>query len=355
MPYLKHEIDQLVQLNEKLEKSKITNLYFNLPTTCDIATAFEQNRNYAVSRTDFAYWKNLMSYSIEKGFDFVYLFNSPRRLDIENPNFPKELEKLDKLLAELKSIGVKKLRISDAKLLTYLSEHYGYFELYASTSFEYKTIKEYQNFIEMHPNVKQIVPSHDLNKNFKLLKNLRECYPDLDIEILLNEGCMGGCPHRTEHAREVKLFPEITLNNDNALSNFYCPKHCQALSGKAPLLYICKSNHINPWEVEEYGKIGINSFKLVGRERHHSNQNHIKRYEIYLLGVDDIENILDVPYRDLLYHYDEYELNLTVREIKDYLPQISYFKENVHLCASECGVECFYCNKCAEKIKGLLK
>ena len=61
MPFLKEEIDQLVEINKKIQKSQITNLYFNLPTTCPMATAFEQNRNFATQTPDFEYWKYLMA------------------------------------------------------------------------------------------------------------------------------------------------------------------------------------------------------------------------------------------------------------------------------------------------------
>ena len=352
MPFIKEEIDKLVEINNKIQKSKITNLYFNLPTTCPMHTAFEQHRNFASQMTDFRYWRDLMAYSIEKGFDFVYLFNSPRRLDIENPNFTKELEKLGLLLGELEKIGVKKLRVSNPKLLDFLNRHYKNFELYASTSFEYKTIKEYQNFMAMHPTVKQIVPSHDLNKNFRLLANLRKQFPELDIEILVNEGCMGGCPHRLEHSREIRLVPFHSVNDDFTLSNQYCIASCRELTKRNNILYMCKSNYVNPWEIEEYEKIGITSFKLVGREQHHNaNFDHIKRYETYLLGVDNVENIADVPYKDLLYRFCDVHLKLTVKEIKDLLPQISYFAEKGHLCASDCNVACTYCNTCAKKIE----
>ena len=354
MPFLKEEIDQLVEINKKIQKSQITNLYFNLPTTCPMATAFEQNRNFATQTPDFEYWKYLMAYSVEKGFDFIYLINSPRRLDIERPEFLKELDKLHKLLEELQKIGVNKLRVSNPKLLTYLSQHYNKFILYASTSFEYKTIKEYQNFMALHPTVKQIVPSHDLNKNFRLLENLRKSFPDIGIEMLVNEGCLGGCPHRLEHSREIRLVPFCSANGDFTLSNKYCISSCRNLSKRNDILYMCKSNYINPWEIEEYAKIGINNFKLVGREQHHDAEiNHIKRYETYLLGVDDVANIADVPYKELLYRFGDISLKLTVKEIKDLLPQISYFKEKGHLCASDCDITCHYCDTCAEKITQL--
>ncbi len=342
-------IDEAVNINKECIKSKITNFYFALLSNCAELTGFEQIRNSITDKSKLDDFKPVMEYALNKGFDLIYLLNSPRPLSIESPDFNKQLEKLDFLLNELKSIGVNKLRVSNPKLLTYLSIHYKDFILYASTSFEYKTLKEYQNFIAMHPTVKQIVPSHDVTKNFKLLQNLKKCLPNIEIELLADEGCMGGCPHRFTHSSEyLKEF--ITPNKDISLSNYYCHFFCSVIFRKSPVLHICKSNNIYPWEIKEYNKIGINKFKLAGRDVPEYKNN----YKKYLLGVDDIKNIENESFDTFIYHlyanYTEFK-NYKVKDIKPYLPDINYFKKHGHLCASVCKVDCTYCYECAKKIE----
>ncbi len=344
----KQFINKAIEINKQIQKSKITNFYFALPCNCSSYTGFEQIRHlYDNKNCKIEDYIPLIEYALEKGFDFIYLLNSPRPFAIENPDFPKQIEKLHFLLDVLKKTGVDKIRVSHPKMLAYLNFHFPEFKLYASTSFEFKTLKEYQNFLSMYSSVKQIVPSHDVNKNFKLLKNLKKSLPNTDIEIMADEGCMGGCPQRFAHSCEYykeNLFP----NNDIFLSNFYFLRACSIIVNKSPVLHICKSNNIYPWEIDEYNKIGINKFKLTGRDITEYSNNYIK----YLKGIDNIKNIENESISVFIYHVSGNNVlaKYKVKDIKPYLPDIKYFKKHGHLCASECKVECTYCYKCAKNI-----
>ena len=228
MPYNKEDINKLLDINNHVQKSRITSLYACVPRGCEVFTGFEQSRNFAFKDVNWDYWKRLINQTIDNNCDFIYLLNSPRPLDIENPNFSKQLEKLELLLTELRKIGVKKLRVAAGQLMSYIAKHYSDFEILASTSLEYKTIWEYQNFIAFHPEVKQIVPSHDVNKNFLLLKNLRKRYPNVEIELMVNEGCLQGCPNRMFHEM-ISIDNNIVINNDECLSGSYATNFCNSI------------------------------------------------------------------------------------------------------------------------------
>ena len=336
-----------------LKKSKITSLYFSLPSTCELFTVFEQYRNYFDEQSDFLYWKDLIKYSLDKGIDFIYNLNNPKNLQIYNQTFDLELEKLDVLLSHLKEIGVNKLRISNHKLLAYISRKYKYFTLYASTSFEFKLIKEYQHFIQIHPEVKQIVPSHDVNKNFHLLKNLVK---KTDVEIMVNEGCIGGCSLRYDHSCEI--MGKAVETKHPFLSNGFYSELCGKTINKNPLLYLCKSQIIYPWEIEEYKRIGITKFKLAGREDFKRDmQKSVNSFLLYLKGVDNIKTIENEPINSIIHHVggDRFFNQFKIKDIKPLLPDIKHFKKKGHLCVSNCGEECNYCPKCAEKIEKLRK
>ena len=353
MPFSKNLIDNLLDINNQVEKSEITSFYFSLPSTCELFTIFEQYRNDFTEHTDFNYWKDLISYSLNKGVDFIYNLNNPKNLPIENQTFDFELEKLDVLLSHLIEIGVNKLRISNHKLLAYISRKYKYFTLYASTSFEFKLIKEYQHFIQIHPEVKQIVPSHDVNKNFHLLKNLVK---KTDVEIMVNEGCIGGCSLRYDHSCEV-MGKNIEIKYSQIFNGLY-NELCQKTIEKNPLLYLCKSQIIYPWEIEEYKRIGITKFKLAGREDFKRDmQKSVNSFLLYLKGVDNIKTIENEPINSIIHHVggDRYFNQFKIKDIKPLLPDIKQFKKKGHLCVSNCGEECNYCPKCAEKIEKLRK
>ena len=356
MPYTKDDIDKLLNINKQVEKSRITSLYACVPRGCDLFTGFEQSRNFSFNNTSVDYWKKLIEYVLFNDCDFIYLLNSPCALDVDNPDFCIKLEKLEKLLEFLREIGVKKIRVASAQLMSYMGKYYNDFEILASTSLEYKTIWEYQNFIEFHPEVKQIVPSHDINKNFKLLSLLRKRYPKIEIELMVNEGCLQGCPNRMFHEMS-SIDKFVILNNEEYLSGGYATLFCNAIVQKYPIHSLVIGSHIFPWDIEEYAKIGITNFKLVGRDGFDNFDSYLKAYNMYLKGIDNVDKIQKYTLNDFIHHLKNNQLlkQLTVKDYKKYLPNIKHFKKYGHLCASRCAVECRYCYNCAEKIQKVFK
>ena len=354
MPYTKDDIQKLLDINNQIEKSRITSLYACVPRGCEVFTGFEQSRNFAFDNLSWDYWKRLINQTFDLNCDFIYLLNSPRPLDIENPDFPKKLDKLEILLTELKKIGVKKLRVASAQLMSYIAKHYSDFELLASTSLDYKTIWEYQNFIELHEEVKQIVLSHDVNKNFLLLNNLKTRYPKIEIELIVNEGCLQGCPHRMLH-QMVNIDNDIKINDDICLSVGYAGNLCRRVAEKYPFQSLIISNNIFPWDIEEYKKAGINNFKFVGRDGFDSfNFNYIlDSYIIYLKGIDNVKSIENYGINYLTLHllFNPILSQLKIKEAIKYFPKIEYFKKYGYLCSSRCAYKCCYCYKCANKIQ----
>ncbi len=355
MPFEESFIDKLAQINTQVEKSKITSVYFALPVTDKDKSTFEQNRTSIEKITDFNYWKKIINHARDKDFDFVYLLNSSRPLLYESPYLNHQLDKLDKLINKLRSEDLRKLRISNIQLMGYIAKHYPDMELYASTSFEYTQVKQIQNLLTLFPQIKQIVPSHEINKNFKLLKTLRKQYPNLSIEIMLNEGCLGGCPFRFWHAMSMPTIftPKICEINEDLTPTWFT-KYCYSVGSTFD--QICHSKNIYPWEVEEYSKIGIKNFKLVGRNcDQFYDGRYLDYYLYYLKGIDNYKNIEDIELKYFIHHYINFEMNVKVKDVKSYLPNIKHFIKNGHLCASICGNECRYCLDCAENINKHLK
>ena len=177
MPYEKELIDKIIEINNQIEKSKITNVYFALPKTDIDKTGFEQTRTAYKIKTKSDYWFERIIYAMEKGLDFIYLLNSPKPLLFESPHLTKQLAKLDNLINNFRKYGIKKIRISNIQLMDYISQNYPDMELYGSTSYEYSSIKQYRNLLKAFPQIKQIVPSHEVNKNFKLLIKYKRTIP----------------------------------------------------------------------------------------------------------------------------------------------------------------------------------
>lgn len=357
MPVEKEHFEKLLSINSQVEKSKITGVYFSLPINCSDATGFEQLRTGYRIPTKFDYWREYIEYSIEKGFDFVYLLNSPKGFMSESLILDKQLERLHKLLENLRKTGCNKVRVSNAQLLSYILKNYPDFKIYTSTSFEHTQMKQYDTFLRMFPEISGMVPSYVVNRNFTLLKNLKQLYKGIEIELMVNEGCLPGCPIRVQHNLTIPFaLTNVLKSRSSNLSVSFFSSKCQLYSSKHLLEEVCRSNLIYPWEIEEYSKIGINNFKLVGRNSYEFYVgSYLDIYLMYLKGVDDYKNIENEEYK-ILNHYVSCSdlLNVKIKDIKPYLPNIKHFINQGHLCSSVCGFQCRYCYECAEKIEKIL-
>lgn len=357
MPLHSIGIDYIIALNKNIEKSKISSIYFALPGNDDDVTGFEQNRVHPHAKSNFSTWKPILEKAKEKDIEIIYLLNSPKPLDVNNDIFPIQLEKLDRLISNLKSSGCYSLRVSNIQLLDYLLKNYPEMNYYLSTSFEWTQYKQYKNFLETFPQIKQIVPSFNINKDFKQLKNIKTNFPNIEIELMVNEGCIAGCPFRTEHNNSLPSFYKKQKNHENKSFTLECYLNkCYSIYDKNVYQYICTSNIIHPWEIEYYGKMGINKFKLVGRNSHtFSKGQYLKAYTNYLKGVDNYKNIEELDYRILNHYIIELDFSAKIKDVRPYLPDIQYFIKNGHMCSSICGSECNYCYKCAENLQKALE
>ena len=356
MPYNKEAIDELIYINNEVEKSRITSLYFSLPSTNELFTGFEQRRNQLLEKKDFAFWRDLASYCVDREFKMIYCLNMPRPLAIEDSKFPKQIENLHKLLEELEKINVLKLRVASPKLMAYLNKYFPKFDIYGSTANDYKIIQEFQFLKQVHPYLKQIVPSHNVNKNFKLLKNIQKL--GIEVEVMVNEGCLQGCSNRFEHECALTDGNFKKQTNEHIFQEGFCNCNCEKIEKENPILYMIKGNHIYPWEIEEYSGIGINKFKLNGRDGlQNEKKSMTKMIDIYLKGIEDIKNIENIPVIKFASNsINQFRLkDLTVKDIKKYLPDIKHFVKYGDLCTTICGIDCRYCFKCAEKIQAIFE
>lgn len=349
MPYSEDRIKEINEINKKITKSKITSFFFCLPINSPERTCFEQSRSILPNLSSFNDWKPLIKSSQDIGMDLIYLINSPRPLLFEFNIFNKFIDNLNRLIEKLLSSNINKLRITHPHLISYISEKYPEIDILASTSMEYAQLGQYRNLLKLFPNIKQIVPSHDVSKNFKLLKNLKASYPNVDIELLTNEACKKSCPLRLFHSSAISYK---IITKKNPIPSFCYPLRCIDIYPDDIITALFLSNFIMPWEIEEYSKIGINNFKFVGREAEYFIKSDSFDYILkYLKGIEDIKFIENHKFVNFLHYFKIADLDITIKQIKPYLPKIEHFKKFGHLCSSVCGTECTYCFDCAEKFK----
>ena len=339
LPFRYDLIDEMVALNSELKKTQIRTLYNNFPyplcSQFDFNFAAVRGRNYDIkSFDDFAKY---VKYAQYRGFKFVYLLNSPK--PFVEAEFNKYKKNLFILLDNLANIGCLELKIANAQLMKIISRERSEFVLSASTSFEYHNVSQYMNLLNEYDRIKSINTAIDDNHNFVYLKNLKRCFPDIDIEVMVNEKCMRGCPARISHS-----------------SSYYEPFDCYSKPEKlGKLRYFMKSNIIYPWQLEYYSAIGINTFKFMSYPLR-SNIDNLNFLKNYLYCVENgIEKMTADDFFNGIFEIGaKISKNIMLSEIIDLFPDIRHFVKKGDRCANICGVDCDYCINCADKIEKIV-
>lgn len=351
-------IEKIIKLNNEVKKSKITSVYNCFPANLENRSGFEQIRVYKYPKVNteddfFRYVKEAQ----DAGLEFIYLLNSPNSM---TPlEFYVNSKNINRFIENLLSHNVKIVRISNTQLIDYITCNYPEIEIRTSTSQEYYSIRQYKNLFNQFPKITEIVPSWDLNKNFMFLNSFKKSF-DKEIELMVNEGCLPGCPFRYNHNSGLLKNSEELEVISRIPTRFCVPFRlmCEKVYFSDPWLNIMLSNIIYPWEIETYvSKYNITKFKLVGRNAigdELRNGKYFDIYDSYLKGIEDYDYIANMKFTKFNHYLCENishpNFNLTVSEVKEYLPDITYFEKNGYKCMSICGTECRYCYSLAEKI-----
>lgn len=339
LPYDFNSIDKILNYNKTLKKSKITSFYNSIPYPCALdLNDFQSSRGVNLNIKSFDDFIKYVKYIKNKGYNFVYTLNSPKALF--DTDFKSKSKALEKLFDNLSKANCKKIKVANAQLLDFLTKTRPDFELSASTSFEFNTLKQYVNLAERYTNLKAINLALDINRNFKLLQSLKKELPHIKFELMANEGCMYGCPERITHP--------CTGVNECSMIN---------VIRKSKFLLFCQARNIYPWDLEYYSAMGINNFKLMKGSR--ANFQKIDFLTYYLDFVENRKNddVISVFFKKIAYGDKILEIkdkNIMLSQVKKYLPDIKYFIKNGHKCAQDCAVNCKYCYECAKKISDIL-
>ena len=345
LPFNYKTIDEIVELNKSLTKSKVTTLYNSIPNP--LGKKFnrwihiERGQNTDIKSYDdfFKY----VDYAKSKGFEFVYLMNSPKPFSQKDFfTFKDELSKLLDLLIKHDIRNIKVANNQVAELINDYLENPDYFNLSASCAFEFHNIEQYNHLLNNYPNFNLIDLTYDENQNFKLLSSLKKRFPKIKLELMVNEQCIKFCPARISHVSE------------ESFARFQC--HTRNLGS---LKYFAQLSYIYPWDLEYYSSLGINNFKFTAIGLNRQGRNNFKDISAMKYYLDIVENgIKDYTVKDLqsIFHASilQSDKDLKLSDIKSLFPDIRYFIAHGHECSYKCGVDCNYCYECAKKLEKVL-
>jgi hypothetical protein len=167
----------------------------------------------------------------------------------------------------------------------------------------------------------RIILTENINRDFITLEHLRKS-TNLPLELHLNLRCARDCLIRQDH------FTKFHVN---------CKKYCIA---QHSILNFLNSPHIYPFELSKYKEVGINFYKLNGRDRNYEDMLDIIHDYITEIRIDS--NLLN----------DDYRFQETTLKYIDniYLKDFFNFFKTGSGCSRQCNT-CKICYKWEEKIK----
>ncbi|MGM9994245.1 MAG: hypothetical protein ACI37R_05905 [Candidatus Avigastranaerophilus sp.] len=338
LPFNYDIIDEMEAMNNLYKKSKITTVYNNMP----LPFAGEFNGFFACQRgvnndiKSYADFGKYVKYAQEKGFEFIYLLNSPKAFSARDFRF--RAKKFYELLDFLNDYGCKNIKVGNTQVATLINEYKHKFDLYASTAFEFHNTLQYINLVKNYPNIKGFDLAIDENRNFPFMRNMHKLFPDKKLEVITQEPCIMGCPARVSHDSSDFKFFDCSKVRDNIVD-------------------ICKPNKIYPWTLAYYQDAGIRSFKMTAWPLR-ANITYTYFLRNYLDCVEYDVNKSNMSFQFFLNQIflmaSRYSDDVKLKDVMPYLPDIKRFIKNGDKCASQCGVECTYCDECAAKIKKIM-
>lgn len=358
-------INELIDYNNSLPSNrKITSVFGSLMRNSKDALGWENYRD----RTPISSGRVLSIQSIQDmmgainkfsnaGIIFQYCLNSTRTLTAEMLFSLKP--KIFKLCDSLLGNGVTHLKISNLLLFDFIFEYYGEnFKYYLSTTKEYSSIDQFRKLFKKYPAIKEVCIPSDLNKNIRFLRNFVKAFPNVDLEIMVNEGCMYACPWRTEHtphssgtstSQITRLVEEGKCDIPLEMVYYYGNRCFECRNNNVVEEYF-KRRSIMPFDIPYYiNGIGISKYKFAGRDV--SQKYLITSIQRYIDGIDDYDKIANLPWNYFNNYSDGgvvYASSPTIKDMKKYFPPISQFQEFGHLCSTDCGSSCTVCSDLAD-------
>ncbi len=194
------------------------------------------------------------------GLDFLYLLNGRcDHLRIEDPEIRNQIiEEIDWIV---QCVRAKAVVVADHRVAHLIRSRYPRHMLGIRVSTIAAVMKP-ENLEPWLPfDIDGVVLHHDVARDFDLLRHfaalLRVRASETQLELLLNESCLHGCPSRDSH------YARLAKVSLGYIEEFQ--QSCNISKFQDPSLLL-SANWIRPEDVEFYRSIGVRRFKVAGRE-----------------------------------------------------------------------------------------
>ena len=192
------------------------------------------------------------------GTRFVYVMNATC---LGNKEFSEEGRwELLQRFEWLRGMGAAAVVTANPYLMELLRQNFPDLEVHVSVLAGVNDPRKARFFRDLGAAVIHLDPQ--VNRDFNRLKAIRKAV-DCALSALVNEGCLLSCPIREYHANMISHAAE---SMEGRYYVDYCYYRCSISRGADPAEYL-RAPWIRPEDVEVYEAIGIDYFKIAGREK----------------------------------------------------------------------------------------
>ena len=322
LPYL----DKLAQLNQVHgARARVHEVYGAAPETGGL-----HSRHRASSPSDNNEFFQYIEHAHGLGIEVNVVINAPVRADMQ-PHL------LGPRLSQLESMGVDSLTISDPRILMLAGRHAMRTDRVLSTIADVTSVRDLRHWQRF--GFERVVPRCDVNRKIGVLQDLVK-YSSAAVEILVNLDCVPSCGLSDFHYAE-------TAAREGTSTGSLCRDFCSAerLADTAEFL---RSPWVLPEDCEHYAGLGVEYFKVVGRE--FPQPDVLAILAAYLTGQFD-GNLIDLlrPVAKQAFVVGDKSLEVTI-DTRD-LRATDFMR---FFLLDKCRFECHRCTYC-EKHAGLVK
>ena len=254
-------LEKLNQMNKENKRGvKIYETYGSIPGYL-VGSIRPSNTLKSITKEElFSYIKK----GKELGIGFNYIMNSTV---LDGFEYNKELKmEVINFIKELVSVGLSKITISVPYLIKLVRKYFPNLHIVASICMEISSLQGLEDVREL--GVNSVVMAKDTNRDFKLLRNILKNKGELSIKLLCTTPCIFKCSDLIYHMN-FSSIQDNKLKNSYQITGKVIPHtavRCQMRRLKNPVEFI-KSPWIRPEDLDYYNKIGIEYFKIDGRDK----------------------------------------------------------------------------------------
>lgn len=243
-------IQEYKELNQTYDNVLIRETYGQLTEACMHKSGRAKSTIPQVGMRDL---EKYVEFSKKNGIEFNYTLNAAC---FGNYEFSDEgIKEIKGLLRDLQNMGANNLTLTTPAIIELVKNIAPDMNIKVSAIAQVDSVKKMKHYIDI--GVERIVVEPSVTKNFTILKNMAEQGAD-KLEVIVNDKCMRDCPYKIFHYNQ-------TAHDNSKRGESYYFMSCGVKKSCNPQSYL-NQNWLRPEDLHLYENMGIQNFKVEGRE-----------------------------------------------------------------------------------------